>query len=63
MLSAVHIQVLKIITGLGFTLRHWHKLYVAAYFVHVISLVTENNNNSWIRFVCRMNVGQKPTWA
>ena len=62
-LSADHIQVLEFITGVGFTLRHWHKLFVEVYFMHILSLVTENNNYSGIRFLCRVSEGQKPTRA
>ena len=30
-LSADRMQLLKVITGLGFNLRHWHKLFVEVY--------------------------------
>ena len=42
-LSANRIQLLKVITGFGFTIRHWHKVFVEVYVLMLMTSTTETN--------------------
>ena len=46
--SADRIQLLKVITGPGLTIRHWHKLFLEVYVCLFVCLTTHGP----LKFIC-----------